>query len=435
MTMLGDATKTAGEARGRPPECRPLGPGERLYFLHIPKTAGTSLRTFLESRFAVGEVCPHLTLPALLPVAPSELERYRLFCGHHGLYIRHLLREEPVTVTVLRDPLERTVSHYRHLVGTPSDWLHERVKGMSFEEFVTSDLGVSELLNFQCRYLAFEDIQADYFEHSKLREKRLDVLETKYADPTLLDRALATLDRIACVGIQERFEETLRLISYTLGWPPVTAFPKYNVSEAKFGAGDLTPRALERVRELTRLDQALYKHAARVFERALASITPEAAERAYERAMAERTRVRTLSMGFDKPIFGDNWLERQSPNGQWARWTGPGRVSTMDLPLANDESLVLRFCCGTHTMDVIESLRVFANDVPLTMRWWQLHDPARPQRTFEAVLRPEVLRARRGYTRLRFEVDKVSAFPTDSGAKTNNPPRGLYFFWLEVFSG
>lgn len=410
----------------------PLAEHEQLYFLHIPKTAGTSLRTFLESRFDFEQVCPHLVLPELIRLPPSRLAQFRLFCGHHGLYINKLLGRDPVTLTVMREPVARTVSHYRHLQATKEDWLHERVKDQSFEDFVCGEWGPVELLNFQTRYLAFSDIQKDYFGHSELRIKDMPGMIAKYSDPTLLDKARRRLDSLAFVGIQERFNDVLRLLSHTFGWAPVSAFPAYNKAKTTFEASQLTPRALERVHELTRIDREVYLHAKGLFEERLARLTPEVVEETYREAMRSRPRMAECRYGFEKAVSGENWMALERPEGRFARWTGPSTTTTLDLPLATDRALTMRFLAGAQTMDVIESVRVFANDTELPLDWWQMHDPGRPQRTFEAVIEPAALQRNDAYCRLRFEVARTVTPSKEWPGRPDSRSLALYFFWLDI---
>ncbi|MCW5774972.1 MAG: sulfotransferase family 2 domain-containing protein [Phycisphaeraceae bacterium] len=410
----------------------PLGQDDKLYFLHIPKTAGTALRTFLESRFAVDEICPYLTTPEIIPHPPSALARYRLFCGHHGMYLPRIIRAEPAIVTVLREPIERCVSHFRHLQATTNDWLHEKVRGKTFEQFVMSEDGVVELLNFQTRFLVNDDLRRDYYGHSVLRQTDLKALEAKYADPSQLVRATALLDRAAFVGVQERFDDGLRLLSYTFGWPPVTTFPKYNTAKVAFDPSGLTPAAMDRLNELTLLDRALYDHARTLFESRLARVTPEAAENAYREAMLARPRLHRVAYGFDQPIFGDNWLTRERPEGQWRRWSGPGTRTTLDLPLATDRPLLLRFFVGAQTPDVMESMRLTVNGVEQEPDWWPMHDPPRAQRTYELVLEPDLLRLNPAYTRLTFDVNRVVVPAEEWPDRTDKRRLALYFFWIEV---
>lgn len=410
----------------------PLARDEKLYFLHIPKTAGTSLRTFLESQFHADEVCPHLTIPEILPHPLSALRRYRLFCGHHGMHLPRLIHDDPIIVTVLREPIHRCISHFRHLQAVKQDWLHEKVRGKTFEEFVMSEHGVVELLNFQTRFLVHDDLRRDYFGHSVLRLSDLGALEAKYADPARLDRARDLLDRAAFVGIQERFDDTLRLLAHTFGWTPVTTFPKYNAARVAFDPSSLTPAVLERLNELTRIDRAVYDHARRLFESRFSSLTPEAIENAYRQAMLARPRLDRVAYGFERPIFGDNWLNRQHAEGQWRRWSGPGTVTTLDLPLATERPLLLRFLAGAQTLDVIESMRLFVNGVEQQPEWWPMHDPPRAQRTCELVLEPDILRLNPAYTRLTFEVNRVVVPAQEWPGREDTRSLALNFFWLEV---
>ena len=408
----------------------PLAEREQLYFLHIPKTAGTAMRTYLESQFDAADVCPHLDMHTILPERPSALAQYRLICGHHGSYLPQLLGREPVTMTIMRDPVARSVSHFRHLKSCGQHWLSERVEGASFEDFVCGEFGAPELLNFQTRFLALRDIQADHFGHSALRLGDADGLVAKYTDPALYDAARRRLDDMAFVGIQERFGDLLMLLAYTFGWSPVSDFPRFNRARTPFDESQLTPRALERVHEYTRIDRAVYEHAKGLFDTRVGGITPGDVEAQFREVMAAKPRMTEVHYSFDKALLGSNWHPRERRGT--ARWSGPGTSTTIDLPLAIDRPLRLRFFAGSQTPDVIESLRVFANDVELDLRWWQMHDPAIAQRTFETLLTPDVLMLNPAYCNLRFEVDRVVIPSQEWPDRTDDRRLALYFFWLEI---
>ncbi|MEN0019923.1 MAG: sulfotransferase family 2 domain-containing protein [Planctomycetota bacterium] len=418
-----------------PPQRRgsPLGPDDQFYFLHIPKTAGTTLRKFLQDRFHKRAVSPHQMLPDLIAHPPSELGSYRLFCGHHGMYVRRVLGRDPVTITVLRDPIARSVSHFRDVKTRKDTWLYDRVQPMSFEEFVMSDLGVTELLNLQARYLSYENIAEDYFGHSALVRRSLDEAEAKYRRRELLDIGRRRLDEIAYVGIQEQFEASLLLLSHTFAWtPPVGDAVSFNRSKLSFDESELTPAALERVRDLTQIDQGLYEHGKALFEDRIGGVTPESAEQRYRDGMRAVARKTTVSLGFEQPIAGTNWMPREISNNRVVRWTGPATTTHLDLPLAIDKPLRLR--CRLCALDtrVLGSLRLTANGHAVELRSWPMCDPPRPDMTFDGVLTPDMLRENDAYCRLAFEVDDVIR-PTDIDPdSTDERLLGLHFAWLEI---
>ena len=128
--------------------------GQPLYFLHIPKTAGTSVSDWLKRRFDDAEVCPPVLLDDLIALAPDELPRYALFCGHFHQYLPSLLGKPLRTVTVLRDPVSRTFSHWRHIVRVAEDPFHARIREQTFDAFVADDANRVIIENYQARHLA-----------------------------------------------------------------------------------------------------------------------------------------------------------------------------------------------------------------------------------------------------------------------------------------
>lgn len=81
----------------------------RSYFLHIPKTAGTTMGAVLFRRYPQSEIlnCP---TAHLLQMPPEEINARRAFAGHWGTELLSMLDRPIDCLTVVRDPFERTIS-------------------------------------------------------------------------------------------------------------------------------------------------------------------------------------------------------------------------------------------------------------------------------------------------------------------------------------
>lgn len=103
-------------------------PTPRIFFIHIMKTGGHSLQWMLQSVYS-----PEQKYPDRRGLQPDELhrggrfpevlgalteedaDRIRLYSGHLPFYATGLVRRPVTTVTVLRNPVDRTLSHLRQL--------------------------------------------------------------------------------------------------------------------------------------------------------------------------------------------------------------------------------------------------------------------------------------------------------------------------------
>jgi hypothetical protein len=435
----------------------PLGPDDILHFLHIPKTAGVSARAVLENYFDWEVICPGTVLADVYDHPASQLSRWRLFCGHYGRYLRHLLNRKPVEITFFRDPIARSLSHYNDLKTRQDSWLYEFANTHTFEEFVTDPVASTELMNLQTRYLALDDIDRDYFGYSARRDNDLPNLMREYTGPVLLDRALAALDQMAFVGLQERFDESLSLLAATFGWPAPQETPRRNTGQSTVHTADISDRAMERLREITALDQHLYDIAAARFDVTVRALTPVRREVAYAEAMAARPRINRLHLGFERAILGRGWhdrvqgparlahcwadpqprrrppkLEERDPAGSVHRWTGPGTIASLDLPLEASGPLRLRFRAAAVARDVVDDARVSLNGVPLPLRSWPVADPPTARRVFDVTLPGEVL-GRTPFAQIEFHVPRTVVPANEVAGSVDARSLGLCLEWLEIF--
>ena len=94
-----------------------------LVFIHIPKTAGTSLRRAMGHAYAPSERlylydAPHLEGAMLrrefLELPAERRAGLRFVMGHFVYGVHRSIPHNSRYVTILRDPVERVVSHYYH---------------------------------------------------------------------------------------------------------------------------------------------------------------------------------------------------------------------------------------------------------------------------------------------------------------------------------
>ena len=90
-----------------------------LYFLHIPKTAGTSLNNIIKEQFPKNKVYPYATYHQVYTNTKLKLDNYDIIAGHftHS-YVQNMIRPVKI-ITVLRNPVSRVISAYNHFMREP----------------------------------------------------------------------------------------------------------------------------------------------------------------------------------------------------------------------------------------------------------------------------------------------------------------------------
>lgn len=249
--------------------------GELLVFVHIPKTAGTTLNAILAHRYrtaAVHEIMmrgmslivPGRTLMPRPLVSSSKLRRLRsalaqqpepqAIHGHFDMSLARLLPASAQYVTLLRDPVERAISHYYHYRNLAGDPVHAMALRSTLAQWVSA-CGLVEMDNGQTRRLA--------------GEMGLPAGEVSAAT---LDKAKSNLaGRFAVVGLTERFEESQILLHRALGWP-YCRYRRRNVAAGRPRRSEVGRDALAVVEHCNRFDLELYRFAADLFERAIGRI-------------------------------------------------------------------------------------------------------------------------------------------------------------------
>ncbi|MBY8975309.1 hypothetical protein KHP62_05800 [Rhodobacteraceae bacterium NNCM2] len=141
----------------------------QLFFLHIPKNAGTSITKFLED--AAGEAPVHFEepgQPSIDDIPAEELMKYRVIGGHIPFHAAHwgftkrkhmlprlgraLRRPARVYLAVLREPVEAVISHHRYIERHGAHgW---RTRGTLADAFRNREKFVRRARNLQCYYLS-----------------------------------------------------------------------------------------------------------------------------------------------------------------------------------------------------------------------------------------------------------------------------------------
>lgn len=226
---------------------RPDGP---IYLLHIPRTGGTTLRELIARRFP-RERCflggsRRLFAEAMTAMPAEERERLLFVSGHYDSSVGRLLGTTPRVVTMLREPAARLRSHYEIVKHMPEHRLHfDVVAGMTFLEWLDHAQGGVDEENRMTRQIAGV----------------LDGRGEEAAGAALLDRALEHLADFAFFGIREAYDDSLRLLAHTFGWPAFVEPPRLNAT----GSPVLSSAEREVVLARNALDVELYRLAWRRF--------------------------------------------------------------------------------------------------------------------------------------------------------------------------
>jgi Sulfotransferase family len=175
---------------------------------HIPKTAGSSLKRLVDhfnpdttfvygAELALGN--PNVDFVTRFRNAPKPA----IVMGHFSYSVHRLLGIPPAYVTVLREPIARVVSLYRHERSSPESPFAAHFKaGISLKEFVSKE--ITEMTNnHMCRMVAGIPPEAGLLINEQW----------------LLELAMHNLKRhFVLVGTLEKFEEFVSALAQRFNW-------------------------------------------------------------------------------------------------------------------------------------------------------------------------------------------------------------------------
>ena len=224
----------------------------RFFFVHLQKTAGTALLRRLRHHFGAAAVYPRpdeqgtprvvLDVDHLrhrLAALDGEIE---VVTGHFPLAVTDLLPGRYVTFTVLRDPVERTLSFLRHQRD-----VEPRFAEASLEDIYEDPVSTGGLLtNHMVKMLS---LTADEMTDGALTAVPVD-------DARLAAAARNLSGRIDVVGLQEHFEVFCRDLEASFGWDLGAPVFMNRTTSAEADAG-----LQERIRSDNGYDVRLYEHA------------------------------------------------------------------------------------------------------------------------------------------------------------------------------
>ena len=425
---------------------RPSSTEKVIFFLHIQKTAGTSVRKFLEAHFHQSKICPFKTWPELSRVSPAKQAEYKLFYGQHPVWLLDLMPSNCLFSTVLRDPVERTLSHFNYLKSElapvahtitrrnfPEFYFCQEVFGKkkSFEDMLEDFTYIEYyVLNYQTRFLSRSPRRTG----EEVLSTPADLVSS--CSREILERAMSNLKRIEFVGTVDKLEQFLLYICHKLEWLYVDSTPVYNVSNSTSQRlSELSEKTVKRIRALTRLDQELFDFASQLVEERSAhlSLSIEGINASYPQILGNLRKEKSIAVDFDAPFFGAGWHQREwDDKGAPFRWTGPGTSSYIDFPIAQDQELILSFrISGSMSKAQIDHLKVAANECPLDL--YPLYiEPDGLSGSFFASISREVLIRNSEFCRITFETSETLRPNGIDPDNLDNRALGLCFNWIQL---
>jgi hypothetical protein len=307
----------------------------RLYFNHISKTGGSTLRLLLELQVEIDEIYPYRH-PDLGKKKPVEED---LVSGHFPYWYCKTLDpdfESAFKVTILRDPVERYLSYLR-------------AKKRSNRQF--TDL--ESVMNYY-RVVSINSITIGLVDNAMCKNL---ASSPKLQGEALLESAKESLQKFDCVIFFDQYGEGVIDLFRRLGIelheeeiPTINSTVKEPVS----------PSLLEEIRQQNLLDIELYEYA-RTHLQSKRTQYP-LRSRSFDDLLRKRS---SLDYTFNQPLNGNGWCYREKPPGTPTyRWV-MDRPACISFYLEEGIDYELEFNAQVLTDEIVPKVRVNGREIEL----------------------------------------------------------------------
>lgn len=237
---------------------------QRGLFLHIQKTAGTSIVDLARIAYGNENVvshgdylvgCQDRTLDKIVDSrgqSPRDFQDIPFVSGHFGYDFARSLLSGRYSFTFLRDPAERILSYYYFSRSRdPEEYeIYALAQKLTLDEFLA--LGLEKPALKACIW----NNQAWQLAHGYGNSDKRNIL--MFSEKEILSLAIQHLDDFSHVGFTETFAEDRDIILKELGITPPTENIVSNATLGRPKRQELSSSSLKLLHELTKLDQELY---------------------------------------------------------------------------------------------------------------------------------------------------------------------------------
>jgi len=236
---------------------------QQLCFLHIPKTAGTSLNFYIESLFRQEEVCPAQYMTDIEIASKAFLSKYKYFRGHFSYDIYKYLPEKPIYITMLRDPVERVVSHFEYWKTHSKSWSANHINSDLANKYEDQRKAVAHDLLY---FVSGDHPRVKWLANLQTWKIASGSIDVDPASPNLLELAKEHLQEFAFFGITEYFSVSLVQLSHILGFAISDSSKRLNVNARRPAVKNIPAKTLDAIMEHNQLDMELYRFALKAFK-------------------------------------------------------------------------------------------------------------------------------------------------------------------------
>ena len=313
-----------------------------LVFIHIHKTAGTSLIEWLQRSYPLTCTLHNCSdLEGLARTRLASLYRSQFIRGHFGCAALDYLPHPVSLILLLRDPVERVLSHYHHHCNDSTDsfaQFFDAANRISLPTYLRHPCFIEFVDNLQTRELGVpgsigNGVYRPVFAHLTQAQKAQS-----------LDRAKRLIDTAQVVGVTEAFDQFMRLMCTTFPVLYDSSLPHYRQRRATL---DVTEEIRGEIAERNTFDVELYAHAKQrmdyLLQEQAATHCPEEQcgweklSPAYFRSLVKQPLQTSYSWTAARSAVAQGWQEIVSRPASKAypahRWSGPTEKSVIHTPL------------------------------------------------------------------------------------------------------
>jgi hypothetical protein len=214
------------------------------------KAAGTSLRAVLfreygrhsvfslDGRDAETSVMQYKNMPF------EEKMKIDVIDGHYPVGLHAYAPKDCTYITLLRDPVQRVISHYYHVLRDPEHYVYKNgfTTNMSLFDYIHSGVARQETHNGQTWFLS------GGLDTDKNPEGALEAAKQNIAD------------LFSVVGLTKLFDKSIILMKRKLGWKKIPFYYRRHVATSHTAKHRFSDDVIERIKQVNELDINLYQY-------------------------------------------------------------------------------------------------------------------------------------------------------------------------------